>query len=63
MIDVIGKKMIQKGIIEEIKVAGFHSISADNITASNDEILLISMRYVDANKNICELFMEFDGLK
>ena len=37
MIDVIGKKMIQKGIIEEIKVAGFHSISADEVTASNAE--------------------------
>ena len=63
IIDVIGKKMIQKGIIEEIKVAGFHSISADEVTASNDGILSISMRYVDANKDICNLFMEFASLK
>ena len=31
MIDAIGKKMIQKGVIEERKVAGFHSISADEV--------------------------------
>ena len=55
------KKMIQKVIIEEIKVAGFHSISADEVTASNDEILSVCMRYVDANKAISELFMDFAG--
>ena len=63
MIEVIGKKMIQKRIIDEIKVARFHLISADEVIASNDEILSINMRYVDDNKDIFEVFMEFAGLK
>ena len=32
MIEVIAKHIIQRGIIEDVKEAGFHSISADEVT-------------------------------
>ena len=39
LIDIIGKKLIQRRIIEEIIEAGIHSISADGVTTCNHEIL------------------------
>ena len=37
--DMIGKKLVQKRIIEEIIEAGVYPISADEVTTCNDEIL------------------------
>ena len=39
MIEAIGKNIILHNIIEEMNTADFHSISADEVTASNNEIL------------------------
>ena len=63
LINVIGKKVIQAKLIEEIKTAGMHSISADEVTSSNDEILSICMRYVNTNKDISEVFLEYVSLE
>ena len=63
MIEVIGKKIILGDIVEEIKTSGFHSISADEVTSSNDEILSLCFRYVDENLDIQEKFVEFLDLE
>ena len=59
LIEIIGKRLIQRKLIDEVNEAGIHSISADEITASNDEILSFYVRYVNNWNEICEVFMEF----
>ena len=47
------KKLIQRIIIiEETIEAGVHSISADEVTTCNDEILSICLRYVNSDNKI-----------
>ena len=60
---IIDKKLTQRRIIEEITEAGARSISADDVTTCNDEILSICLRYVNNDNEICEVFMEFVELK
>lgn len=59
MIEVIGKHIIQHNLIEEIRGAEFHSLICDEVTSSNDEILSLCVRFVDAKKKIREEFVEF----
>ena len=40
-----------------------HSVSADEVTSSNDEILSICMRYLDEFQNIREVFIGFLNLE
>ena len=40
-----------------------HSISADEVTSSNDEILSICLRYIDEFQNIREVFIGFLNLE
>ena len=63
IIDIIGIWIIQKKLVDEIIEAGMHSISADEVTASNDEILSICLRYVNKQFEICEVFMMFVELE
>ena len=63
LIDIIGKKLIQRKIIDEIIEAGVHSISADEVTTCNDEMLSIWLRYVNNENEICEVFLEFVELE
>ena len=63
LIDIIGKKLIQRRIIEEIIEAGVHSVSAYEVTTCNDEILSICLRYVNNDNEIFEVFMEFVELE
>ena len=42
MIDIIGKNIIQAILIDGVKKAGMHSVSADEVSSSNNEILSIS---------------------
>ena len=64
LIDIIGKKLIQRKIIHEIIEAGAHSISADEVTTCNNEMLSISLRYVNNNENeIYEVLLEFVELE
>lgn len=63
MIDVIGHHTIQANIIDEIKAAGFHSIMVDEVTASNDEVMSLCVRFIDDKNNIREEFLEFIQVK
>ena len=55
MIDIIGKNIIQARLVDGVEKAGMHSISADEVTSSNDEILSICTRYLDEFQNIREV--------
>ena len=63
MIEVIGKHFIQKKIVEEILEAKYYSILGDAATSHNEEKLSIVIRFVDANKDIREEFLEFKYLE
>ncbi len=63
MIDVIGKLMIQSTILEEIKLATFYYILADEATSHYTELMLLCIRFVDGDSNIREDFIEFIELK
>jgi len=63
LINIIGIHMIQKHLVKEIAESGMHSISADEVTSSNDEILSICMRYVNKDREICEAFLQFVDLE
>ena len=55
MIDIIGKNIIQATLVDGVEKGGMHSISADEVTSSNDEILSICTRYLDEFQNIREV--------
>ena len=59
LINIIGIRIIQKKLVDEITEAGMHSISADEVKASNDEILSICQRYIKKQFEIWEVFMMF----
>ena len=63
LIEITGKHVIQKKFIEEIKDAQYHSVLADEVTSSNDEILSICIRYVNKEKQIREVFLDFLSLE
>ena len=63
LIEIIGKRIIQKKFIEEIKDAQYHSVLADEVTNSNNEILSICIRYVNKEKQIREVFLGFLSLE
>ena len=48
---------------EEIKDAQYHSVLADKVTSSNDKILSICERYVNKEKQIREVFLDFLSLE
>ena len=43
----IGKKLIQRRLIEEVTEGGVHSISANEVITCNNEKLSIYLRYVN----------------
>lgn len=51
MIDVRAKSIIQADIIEVIKKSHILSISGDEVTSSNNEILSVCVLYVNKNRN------------
>ena len=59
MIDIIGKNIIQETLLDGVKKAGMHSVSADEVTSSSDEILSICVIYLDEFQNICEVLIGF----
>ena len=63
MTEVIGKKIVLKDIVEEIKKSGFHSVCADQATSGNEEILSFCFRYADENMEIQEKFATFLDLE
>ena len=50
LIEIIGQQIIQKRFTQEIKDAQYHSVSADEITSSNDEILSICIGHLSKEK-------------
>ena len=63
LIEIIGKCIIQKKFIEEIKYAQYHPVLADEVTNSNNEILSICIRYVNKEKQTREVFLDFLSLQ
>ena len=59
VIEIIGKHIIQ----EIIKHAQYHFLLADEVNSSNDEILSVCMRYVNKEKQIRELLLDFLSLE
>ena len=59
MIELLGKKIIFRDIVEEIKKSGFHSVSADEVTSSNDKILSLWFRDINENMEIQEKLRHF----
>ena len=62
LIDIIGKKIIQKSLVDEVKKAKFFTILVDEVTSFNTEIMPLCVRFVDANSDIREEFLEFSHL-
>ena len=63
MIDVIEKHYIQKKLVKEILESKYYAILADEATSHNEEKPAIVIRFVDANKDIREEFLEFKDLE
>ena len=63
LLDVIGRHIILRGLLEEIKSAHFFSVLADEVTATNVEHLAISLRFVDHKLDIREEFLTFQHLQ
>ena len=59
LIGVIGIHSIQNDLIDEIKKSGCFSIMTDEVTASNEEIVSLCLRYVDSKDDIREEFIQF----
>ena len=63
MLDITGKNIIQATLLDRVKKAGIHLISADEVTFSIAEILSICMRYLDEFQNIREVLVGFFNLE
>ena len=63
MTDIIGKNIIQATLVDGVKKAGLHSISADEVTCSNDETFSICLRYLNEFQNAREVFNGFLNLE
>ena len=59
LIEIIGKRIIQKKIVEEIKHAQYHSVLADEVTSSSEEILSICIRHVNKKNKFVKCFWIF----
>ena len=62
LIDIIGKCIIQKSIIDEIKKAKYFSVMVDEVTSHNQEIMPLCIRFVDESNCIREEFIHFSTL-
>ena len=51
IIDIIGNRMIQKSIVEEVIQAHFYSIMVDEVTSHNQELMPLCVRFVDVHKH------------
>ena len=63
LINIIAYDILQKKLIEEIKDAKFYSILADEVENHHVEQLPLCIRFVDANHDIREEFLEFGVCK
>ena len=63
LIEVMGKHIILKGILDNLNAATYYSISADEVTSHNEEHLAICARFVDEKKDVREEFLTFIKLE
>lgn len=59
MIDILGKELIQKPILDEVREAKFFSIMVDEVIVHNKEQMPLCVRFVDSERNIREEFIQF----
>ena len=62
MIDVIGNKIIQHSIVQEVRDAQIYTIMVDEVTSHNTEMMPVCIRFVDKNLNIREELLEVVSL-
>ena len=62
IIDIIGKEIIQRLIIEEDSKGKFFSLMVDEVTSYNKEHMPLCIRFVDSKKSIREEFIQFSTL-
>ena len=63
MIDVIGNRMIQSKIVQEVKDARIYTIMVDEVTSHNTELMPVCIRFVDKDWTIREELLEVVSLK
>lgn len=59
IIDVIGKSIIQKSLLNEEKEAKLFALMVDEITSFNNEMMSLCVRFVDSSNNVREEFLLF----
>ena len=57
LIEVMGKHIVLRNIVDELKAARWYAILADEVTSHNTEHLAICARFVDQNNDIREEFL------
>ena len=62
MIGVIGNKIIQHRIVQEVKDAQFYTIIVDEVTSHNTEMMPVCIRFVDKDLSIREELLEVVSL-
>ena len=63
LLHIIGQHIILRDLLEEIRLAKFFTVLADEVTASNLEHLAICVRFVDVHSDIREEFLTFQQLE
>ena len=62
LINIIGKNIIQKHLVNEVVSAKHFSIMVDGITSFNKEVMPLCVRFVDSNRDIREEFLQYSIL-
>ncbi|XP_022810041.1 zinc finger MYM-type protein 1-like [Stylophora pistillata] len=63
LIEVMGRHIILKGILDDLNAATYYSILADEVTSHNEEHLAICARFVDKKKDVREEFLTYIKLE
>lgn len=63
LIEVMGKHIILRGILDDLNAATYYSILADEVTSHNEEHLAICARFIDEKKDVREEFLTFIKLE
>lgn len=63
LIEVMGKHIILKGILDDLNAATYYSILADEVTSHNEEHLAICAQFVNEKKGVREEFLTFIKLE
>ena len=63
IIEVMGKHILLRRIVKEVKAAKFYAVLAHKVTSHNTEHLDLCARFVDNHKDIREGFLTFVPLE